>query len=74
MCGRAKLPTDVSELKLDLKIDWDKLGDYQPRWNATPAERRSALLRSESIARGRTAPGRSRIAGRPRPDTGSSPA
>src|SRR5262249_48147117 len=36
MCGRAKLPTDVSELKLDLKIDWDKLGDYQPRWNATP--------------------------------------
>jgi putative SOS response-associated peptidase YedK len=36
MCGRAKLPTDVSELKLDLKIDWDKLGDYRPRWNATP--------------------------------------
>jgi putative SOS response-associated peptidase YedK len=36
MCGRAKLPTDVSELKLDLKIDWDKLGDYKPRWNATP--------------------------------------
>src|SRR5262245_25857205 len=36
MCGRAKLPTDVSELKLDLKINWDKLGDYQPRWNATP--------------------------------------
>ncbi len=36
MCGRAKLPTDVSELKLDLKIEWDKLGDYRPRWNATP--------------------------------------
>jgi putative SOS response-associated peptidase YedK len=36
MCGRAKLPTDVSELKLDLKIDWDKLGEYRPRWNATP--------------------------------------
>src|SRR5262245_48038539 len=36
MCGRAKLPTDVSELKLDLKIDWGKLGDYKPRWNATP--------------------------------------
>jgi putative SOS response-associated peptidase YedK len=36
MCGRAKLPTDVSELKLDLKIEWDKLGDYRPRWNAMP--------------------------------------
>jgi putative SOS response-associated peptidase YedK len=36
MCGRASLPTDVSELKQDLKIEWDKLGDYRPRWNATP--------------------------------------
>jgi putative SOS response-associated peptidase YedK len=36
MCGRAKLPDDVSEIKLDLKIDWDELGDYQPRWNAAP--------------------------------------
>jgi putative SOS response-associated peptidase YedK len=36
MCGRAKLPEDVSELKLDLKIDWDKLGDFKPRWNAAP--------------------------------------
>jgi len=36
MCGRAKLPTDVSELKQDLKIEWDKLGDYRPRWNAAP--------------------------------------
>ena len=34
MCGRAKLPDDVSEIKLDLKIDWDEIGDYQPRWNA----------------------------------------
>src|SRR6185436_7307337 len=33
MCGRAKLPEDVSEIKLDLKIDWDKLGDYRPKWN-----------------------------------------
>jgi putative SOS response-associated peptidase YedK len=36
MCGRARLPTDVSELKQDLKIEWDKLGDYRPRWNAAP--------------------------------------
>jgi putative SOS response-associated peptidase YedK len=36
MCGRAKLPEDVSEIKLDLKIDWDKLGDYRPKWNAPP--------------------------------------
>jgi putative SOS response-associated peptidase YedK len=37
MCGRAKLPDDVSEIKLDLKIDWDEIGDYRPRWNAAPA-------------------------------------
>ncbi|HEY2245619.1 MAG TPA: SOS response-associated peptidase family protein, partial [Xanthobacteraceae bacterium] len=36
MCGRAKLPDDVSEIKLDLKIDFDQIGDYQPRWNAAP--------------------------------------
>ena len=36
MCGRAKLPDDVSEIKLDLKIDWDEIGDYAPRWNAAP--------------------------------------
>jgi putative SOS response-associated peptidase YedK len=36
MCERAKLPEDVSELKLDLRIDWDKLGDFRPRWNAAP--------------------------------------
>ncbi len=36
MCGRAKLPDDVSEIKLDLKIDWDEFGDYRPRWNAAP--------------------------------------
>lgn len=36
MCGRARLPDDVSEIKLDLRIDWDKLGDYRPRWNAAP--------------------------------------
>ena len=31
MCGRAKLPDDVSEIKLDLKIDFDEIGDYRPR-------------------------------------------
>lgn len=36
MCGRARLPTDVSELKQDLRIEWDKLGAYRPRWNAAP--------------------------------------
>ena len=29
MCGRAKLPDDVSEIKLDLKIDFDEIGDYR---------------------------------------------
>ena len=36
MCGRAKLPDDVSEIKLDLKIDFDDIAQYQPRWNAAP--------------------------------------
>ena len=36
MCDRAKLPEDVSEIKLDLKIDWEEIGTYQPRWNAAP--------------------------------------
>ena len=36
MCGRAKLPDDVSEIKLDLKIDWDEIADYRPSWNAAP--------------------------------------
>jgi len=39
MCGRAKLPDDVSEIKLDLKIDFDQIGDYQPRWNAAPTSK-----------------------------------
>jgi putative SOS response-associated peptidase YedK len=39
MCGRAKLPDDVSEIKLDLKIDWDEIGDYKPRRNAAPTSR-----------------------------------
>lgn len=36
MYGRARLPTDVSELKQDLRIAWDKLGACRPRWNAAP--------------------------------------
>ncbi len=36
MCGRAKLPDDVSEIKLDLKIDFDEIDHYRPRWNAAP--------------------------------------
>ena len=39
MCGRAKLPNDVSEIKLDLAIDWDEMGNYQPRWNAAPTSK-----------------------------------
>jgi putative SOS response-associated peptidase YedK len=39
MCGRAKLPDDVSEIKVDLKIDWDEINDYQPRWNAAPTSK-----------------------------------
>jgi len=39
MCGRAKLPDDVSEIKLDLKIDFDEIGDYQPRWNVAPTSK-----------------------------------
>jgi putative SOS response-associated peptidase YedK len=39
MCGRAKLPDDVSEIKIDLKIDFDEIGHYQPRWNAAPTSK-----------------------------------
>jgi putative SOS response-associated peptidase YedK len=39
MCGRAKLPDDVSEIKLDLKIDFDEIGDYRSRWNAAPTSK-----------------------------------
>jgi putative SOS response-associated peptidase YedK len=39
MCGRAKLPDDVSEIKLDLKIDFDEIGDYRPHWNAAPTSK-----------------------------------
>jgi putative SOS response-associated peptidase YedK len=39
MCGRTKLPDDVSEIKLDLKIDFDQIGDYRPCWNAAPTSK-----------------------------------
>jgi putative SOS response-associated peptidase YedK len=44
MCGRAKLPEDVSEIKLDLKIDFDQIGDYQPRWNAAPSAKLPVVI------------------------------
>ena len=50
MCGRAKLPDDVSEIKLDLKIDFDQIGDYQPRWNAAPTSKLPVVV-SEARSR-----------------------
>jgi putative SOS response-associated peptidase YedK len=44
MCGRAKLPDDVSEIKLDLKIDFDQIGDYRPRWNAAPTSKLPVVI------------------------------
>jgi putative SOS response-associated peptidase YedK len=44
MCGRAKLPEDVSEIKLDLKTDFDEIGDYRPRWNAAPTSQLPVLV------------------------------
>jgi putative SOS response-associated peptidase YedK len=44
MCGRAKLPDDVSEIKLDLKIDFDAIGDYRPRWNAAPTSQLPVVI------------------------------
>ncbi len=36
MCGRVKLPEDVSLTKEILRIQWDRLGDYRPRYNVAP--------------------------------------
>ena len=44
MCGRAKLPEDVSEIKLDLKIGFDEIRDYQPRWNAAPTSKLPVVI------------------------------
>ena len=46
MCGRAKLPDDVSEIKLDLKIDSDEIGDYRPSWNAAPTSQLPVVVSS----------------------------
>jgi putative SOS response-associated peptidase YedK len=46
MCGRAKLPDDVSEIKLDLKIDWDEIADYRPNWNAAPTSKLPVVVSS----------------------------
>ena len=37
MCSRVKLPEDVTALKEALRIRWDNLTDYAPRWNVAPA-------------------------------------
>ena len=47
MCGRAKLPDDVSEIKLDLKIDFDQISDYQPRWNAAPTSKLPVVVAAD---------------------------
>src|ERR1017187_9800898 len=36
MCGRVRLPDDVTELRQELRIKWDRLGDYKPRYNVAP--------------------------------------
>jgi putative SOS response-associated peptidase YedK len=46
MCGRARLPDDVSEIKLGLKIDWDEIGDYRPSWNAAPTAKLPVVVSS----------------------------
>jgi putative SOS response-associated peptidase YedK len=48
MCGRAKLPEDVSEIKLDLAIDWDEIATYQPRWNAAPTSKLPVVVSRDS--------------------------
>jgi putative SOS response-associated peptidase YedK len=47
MCGRAKLSDDVSEIKLDLKIDFDQIGNYQPRWNAAPTSKLPVVVSAD---------------------------
>ena len=44
MCGRAKLPEEVSEIKLDLKIDFDEMANYRPRWNAAPTSQLPVVI------------------------------
>jgi putative SOS response-associated peptidase YedK len=51
MCARAPLPEDLSEIKLDLQIEWDELGDYRPRWNAAPTDRMPVVTWEEGKRR-----------------------
>ena len=44
-----QLPNDVSEIKLDLKIDWDKLGDYRPSWNAPPTSNLPVVTSAQRV-------------------------
>ena len=50
MCGRAKLPDHVSEIKLGLKIDFDQIGDYRPRWNAAPTSKLPVVFSATAAA------------------------
>lgn len=47
MCGRAKLPDDVSEIKLDLAIDFDESRDYRPTWNAAPTAKLPVVISNQ---------------------------
>ena len=39
MCGRARLITDYSEIRIELKFDDDgRVPNYAPRWNIAPSE------------------------------------
>jgi hypothetical protein len=38
MCGRARLPEDYSEIKIDLKLHEVVPHTYTPLWNVPPAE------------------------------------
>jgi hypothetical protein len=53
MYGRAKLPDAVSEIKLDLKIDFDQTGKYRPRWNAAPTSQLPSSSRKRARVRSR---------------------
>lgn len=49
MCGRAKLPDDVSEIKIDLKIDVDIQCSKFPAYSITSSAR--SLRRSQRVTR-----------------------
>jgi putative SOS response-associated peptidase YedK len=47
MPGRTKLPDDVSEIKRDLKIDLDEIGNYQSSWNAAPTSKLPVVVSND---------------------------